>query len=197
MAPETPDTPLRVAVIVGSTRPGRRADTVARWVLEHASRRPALKPELVDLLDYDLPLLDEPVPPMAGDYRQPHTRAWAEAIASFDAYIFVTPEYNRSIPGALKNAIDFLYAEWNDKAAGFVSYGAEAAGARAIDQLRVVMGELRVADVRANVLLSLFDDFTESTVTARPRPAQQLDAMLDQLTAWAQALRTVRDPVPA
>ena len=96
---------------------------------------------------------------MTGRFVHPHTAAWAEAIAGFDAFVFVTPEYNRSIPGALKNAIDFLYYEWNDKAAGFVSYGVDAGGARAVEHLRVVMGELRVADVRTQVALSLHNDF--------------------------------------
>ena len=88
------------------------------------------------------PLLDEPVPPSMGQYSKPHTKAWAAKIASFDGFVFVTPEYNHGISGALKNAIDFLYAEWNNKAAGFVGYGS-AGGARAVEQLRLVMGELR------------------------------------------------------
>jgi NAD(P)H-dependent FMN reductase len=116
-------------------------------------------------------------------------------IASFDAYVFVTPEYNRSIPAALKNAIDFLYPEWNDKAAGFVSYGADAGGARAVEHLRLVMGELRVADVRTHVALSLSDDFEEYTTPApRPHQAGKLTDLINELLVWAQALRTVREP---
>jgi NAD(P)H-dependent FMN reductase len=106
-------------------------------------------------MDFDLPLLDEPVPPSMGQYSQPHTKAWAAKIDSFDGYVFVTPEYNHGISGALKNAIDFLYREWNNKAAGFVGYGS-AGGVRAVESLRLVMGELQVADVRNQVMLSLF-----------------------------------------
>ena len=149
---------VRIAIVVGSTRPGRKAEPVARWVFEHAQRHGKAEYELVDIKDYDLPLLDEPVPPSQGKYEKPHTLRWAAKIAGFDGFVFVSPEYNHGIPGALKNAIDFLYAEWNDKAAGFVSYGS-AMGVRAVEQLRLVMGELKVADVRAQVMLSLATDF--------------------------------------
>src|SRR5262245_60964769 len=134
---------LKVAIILGSTRPGRNGEAVAKWVLDNASRRTDATFELVDLKDFNLPLS-----PVLGRYSQPHTKAWAAKIAEFDAFVFVTPEYNHGIPGALKNAIDFLFREWNDKAAGFVSYGGHANGSRAVEQLRLVMGELRVADVR-------------------------------------------------
>ena len=166
----TDQRPLRVAIVIGSTRPGRKGDAVARWVYERACQHGGAEFEIVDLARQDLPMLDEPVPAIHGQYERAHTKAWARVIASFDAYVFVTPEYNRSIPAALKNAIDFLYPEWNDKAAGFVSYGADAGGARAVEHLRLVMGELRVADVRTHVALSLFDDFEEYTTPA-PRAA--------------------------
>lgn len=141
---EHPAAPLRVAIIAGSTRPGRKAGTVARWVHGIAARRDDAAYEVVDLADYGLPLLDEPVPPMAGRYQHPHTLKWAATVASFDAYVFVTPEYNRSVPGALKNALDYLFAEWNDKAAGFVGYGFHG-GVHAIEHLRLILGELKIA----------------------------------------------------
>jgi len=191
----TDQRPLRVAIVIGSTRPGRKGDAVARWVYERACQHGGAEFEIVDLALQDLPMLDEPVPAIHGQYERAHTKAWARVIASFDAYVFVTPEYNRSIPAALKNAIDFLYPEWNDKAAGFVSYGADAGGARAVEHLRLVMGELRVADVRTHVALSLFDDFEEYT-TPEPRPHQEdkLADLVNELLAWARALRTVREP---
>jgi NAD(P)H-dependent FMN reductase len=183
---------IRVAVVSGSTRPGRHSIGVAEWVLEHARKRGDAEFELVDVQDFNLPLLDEPVPPSQGRYSKPHTREWARRIASYDAFVFVTAEYNHAIPGALKNAIDYLYGEWNNKAAGFVSYGS-AGGARAVEQLRQVMGELQVADVRRQVMFSLYDDF-ESFTTLRPKPAHEaaLNEMLDQLVAWGGALRTLR-----
>ena len=114
---------LKIAVITGSTRPGRKNETVARWVFGLALKRSDAEFELVDIKDYHLPLLDEPAPPVLGRYSQPHTKVWAAKIASFDAYVFVAPEYNHGTSAALKNAIDYLFREWNNKAAGFVSYG--------------------------------------------------------------------------
>ena len=183
---------LRIAIIVGSTRPGRKALEVARWVHDIASRRNDATFEVVDVADFDLPLLDEPMPPTFHQYTKPHTLAWASKIASFDAFVFVTPEYNHSTSGALKNAIDFLFGEWNDKAAGFVGYGGNG-GIRAVEQLRLVMGELKVAPVRAQVALSLFADF-ENFTTFKPRPEQQkaVDAMLNDLIAWGGALQALR-----
>lgn len=185
---------IKIAIITGSTRPGRNSEAVARWVLDIAKKRSDAAFELVDIRDYDLPLLDEPVPPSMGQYTKPHTKAWAARIDPFDAYVFVTPEYNHAPSGALKNAIDYLYREWNDKAAGFVSYGS-AGGARAVEQLRLVMGELRVADVRAQVLLSLFTDFENFSIF-KPAAHQEdsLDTMLDQVIAWGGALKTLREP---
>jgi NAD(P)H-dependent FMN reductase len=184
---------IKVGIIVGSTRPGRHADVVAKWVLENAKKRTDAQFEIVDIKDFKLPLLDEPVPPSMGQYSQPHTKAWAQKVASFDAYVFVTPEYNHAPSAALKNAIDFIYAEWNNKSAGFVSYGASSGGGRAVEQLRMVMAELQVADVRAQVLLSLYTDF-ENFTTFKPNPAHEtsLAAMLDQLVAWGGALKTLR-----
>jgi len=109
---------IKLAIIIGSTRPGRKAEAVARWVHEIAKKRSDAEFEIVDIKDFDLPLLDEPIPPSMGQYSHPHTKAWATKIASFDGYVFVTPEYNHGTSGALKNAIDYLYREWNNKAAG-------------------------------------------------------------------------------
>jgi NAD(P)H-dependent FMN reductase len=184
----------RIGIILGSTRPGRNGESVAKWVYETAARRTDAEFELVDLLDYKLPLLDEAMPPSLGQYAQPHTQQWAAKIASFDGFVMVTPEYNHSTSGALKNAIDFLYAEWNNKAAGFVSYGS-VGGTRAVEHLRLIMAELQVATVRAQVALSLFTDF-ENFSTFRPgeHQLQSLDATLAQVASWSQALRTIRTP---
>jgi NAD(P)H-dependent FMN reductase len=183
---------IRVAIITGSTRPGRNNEAVARWVDDIAKERSDAEFELVDIAAIDLPLLDEAVPPSIGQYSHAHTKAWAEKIASFDAYVFVTPEYNHGTSGALKNAIDYLFREWNNKAAGFVSYGS-AGGARAVEQLRLVMGELMVADVRAQVMLSLFTDFENfSKFKPDPRHIAEVNTMLDQVIAWGHALKTVR-----
>jgi NAD(P)H-dependent FMN reductase len=182
---------IKIGIILGSTRPNRNGEAVAQWVRRLAKHEGA-EFELVDVRDFKLPLLDEPVPPSLGKYSKPHTRTWAAKIAEFDAYVFVTGEYNHGIPGALKNAIDFVYAEWNNKAAGFVSYGS-AGGTRAVEQLRLVMAELQVADVRAQVALSLFTDFEKMSVF-KPAEHQEkaLHAMLDQLVGWARAMKALR-----
>lgn len=183
---------LRVGIITGSTRPNRKSLDVAQWVLEIARKRGDAEYELVDIQDFDLPLLDEPKPPSMGEYQQPHTKRWAAKIASLDAFVFVSPEYNHGIPAALKNAIDFLFAEWKDKAAGFVSYGS-VGGARAVEQLRLVLAEVHVATVRAQVLLSIRTDF-ETFTTFKPAPHHEksVGAVLDEVLAWGGALSHLR-----
>jgi NAD(P)H-dependent FMN reductase len=182
----------RIGIIVGSTRPGRKADVVAEWVHRIATEHSSAEFELVDLMDVGLPFLDEAVPPSLGQYANAHTKKWGETIASFDGFIFVTPEYNHSVPAALKNALDFIYAEWNNKAAGFVGYGS-LGGVRAVEHLRVIMAELQVADVRTAVALSIFTDF-ENFTDFKPGDFQRdsVTAMIDQLIPWSEALKTLR-----
>ena len=183
---------IRVAIVIGSTRPGRNGEAVARWVYEIAAKRNDAEFELVDIKDYNLPLLDEPVPPSMGQYSRAHTKLWAAKIGSFDAFVFVTPEYNHGPSAALKNAIDFLYKEWNNKAAGFVGYGS-AGGTRAVEQLRLVMAEVQIATVRTQVMLSLYTDF-EKFSTFKPGPYQEtaVNSMLNQVIAWGGAMKTLR-----
>lgn len=183
---------IKTAIIIGSTRPHRNGEAVAKWFYELALSRKDSTFELVDLKDFNLPLLDEPAPASMGNYTHEHTKKWAEKINSFDAYIFVTPEYNHSTSGALKNAIDYLAKEWNNKAAGFVGYGSMM-GSRAVEHLRLIMAEMQVATVRAQVGLSLFTDFENYSIF-RPGPhhAANVTTMLDQVVLWGEALKTVR-----
>lgn len=182
--------------ILGSICPGCNGEAVARWVYDIAKRRSDAEFEYVDIKDCNLPLLDEPIPPSQGQYTKEHTKRWAAKVDSFDAFVFVTAEYNHGIPGALKNVIDFLYKEWNNKVAGFVGYGS-AGGVRAVEQLRLVMAELQIADVRAQVTLSLFTDF-ENFTKFKPAAYQQdyVNSMLDQVIAWAGALKPLRTKRP-
>jgi NAD(P)H-dependent FMN reductase len=183
---------LKIAIIVGSTRPGRRAEPVAQWVLDNARKRGDAAFEILDIRDFDLPVLDEETPPSMGKYGKAHTKAWAAKIGSFDGFVFVTPEYNHSISGALKNAIDFIYREWNNKAAGFVSYGTTG-GVRAVEHLRGILAETQTATVRAHVSLSLYTDFENfSAFKPAANHAAQLSTMLDQLVAWTGALKSLR-----
>jgi len=190
-------TDIRIGIIVGSTRPGRHARAVADWVLTQATARTGARYEIVDLADHPLPLLDEPMPPSFGQYQHDHTKAWATTIGGFDGFIFVTPEYNHSTSGVLKNAIDYLYAEWNNKAVGFVSYGA-VGGGRAAEHLRLVAAELQMADVRQQVALSLITEFENFSVF---KPGDYnvgaLDTLLDQVIAWSTALAPLRKAASA
>lgn len=183
---------LKIGIILGSTRPGRNGEQVAKWVLEQANKRGDAQYELVDVAQFNLPLLDEPVPAGYHQYQHQHTKDWAAKIEGFDGFVFVTPEYNHAPGAALKNALDFIYAEWVNKAVGFVSYGS-AGGVRAVEQLRQVAAELQLADVRAQVALNLFTDFENFSVF---KPAahhkNNLKDMLDQLNAWAGALKPLR-----
>jgi NAD(P)H-dependent FMN reductase len=184
---------LKIGIILGSTRPGRKGDQVARWVLEQARTRDDANYELVDLADFNLPHLDEAVSASQGRYAGEHTKAWAAEIEKYDGFVFVTPEYNHSTSGALKNALDYLYAEWNNKAAGFVSYGVHG-GTRAVEHLRLIVGELQIADVRSQVAISLINDFEGFTTLKPDLPHQEaaLKNMLGQVVSWSHALRGVR-----
>ena len=183
---------LRIGIILGSTRPNRNGEQVARWVLDIGTERADAEFELVDLRDFPLPHLDEPLPPSLGQYQGDHTKEWAAKIASFDGFVIVTPEYNHSTSGVLKNALDYLYAEWNNKAVGFVSYGV-AGGARAVEHLRLVAGELQMADVRQQVALSLITEFENFSVF---KPGEYnlpaLSTLFDQVIAWSGALAVLR-----
>ena len=184
----------RIGIILGSTRPNRNGEQVAKWVYDIAARRSDAEFEVVDLRDYPLPHLDEPLPPSMGQYQNAHTKQWADKIASFDGFVIVTPEYNHSTSGVLKNAIDYLYSEWNNKAVGFVSYGA-VGGARAAEQLRLIAGELQMADVRQQVALSLLTDFENfSVLKASAYHVAALNTLLDQVVAWSSALAPLRKP---
>ncbi len=182
----------RIAIIVGSTRPGRNGAAVAQWVFDQSQQRTDAEFELVDIADFDLPMLDEPVPASMGQYNNAHTQKWAAKIATFDGYIFVTPEYNHATSGALKNAIDFIYAEWNNKAAGLVGYGSVGA-VRAVENLRLILGELQIADVRAQLAFMLATDFENySTFTPGDQHTAAASTLFDQVISWSNALATVR-----
>ena len=182
----------KVAIVTGSTRPGRVNRQVAEWVLENTKDVAGASFELVDINDFNLPVLDEPYPAAAQQYTKEHTKKFSAKIAEFDAYIFVVAEYNHTVAPALTNALSYLNVEFNNKAAGIVSYGS-VSGARAAEHLRAVLSELQLAHVQRTVMFNLFTDF-EQFATFKPTEinASQLHPMIDQLLPWANALKTVR-----
>ena len=182
---------MKIGIVIGSTRPGRVGDQVARWVHERAARRGDAEFAVVDLRDHPLPHLEEP-PGFSGQYQDERTQAWAQVVASCDGFVFVTPEYNHSVPGVLKNAMDHVHIEWNTKAAGFVSYGG-VGGARSVEQLRLVCGALQLADVAPQVTLPLVTEF-ENRADFKPGDYQvpALDLLLDHVVAWSGALAPLR-----
>lgn len=174
---------LNIGIILGSTREGRVSPQVGQWVKEIADKRGDANYTIIDIADYDLPLL--------GTAEAPGAQAWSEIVAKQDGFVFITQEYNHSITGALKNALDYLRVEWNNKAAGIVSYGS-VGGARAAEHLRGILGELLVADVRVHPALSLFTDFENGEFKPKEVQTDSVNQMLDQVIPWSKALYTIR-----
>lgn len=182
--------PIKIGIIIGSVRKERNAEAVAKHMYDFAVKRndEAVEYELVDLKDYKLPFLGADATPE----EEEAVKAWSDKMASFDGYVFVTPEYNHAVGGALKNALDFLNPEVNNKAAGFVGYGS-LGGTRAHENMRLILAELQVATVRTAVTFSLMTDFENMSVF---KPADyhenNMNEMLDQLINWSRALKMIR-----
>jgi NAD(P)H-dependent FMN reductase len=182
----------KIGIIIGSTRPGRLGTQVAGWVHDVAAQRSDAEFELVDLAEFQLPLYDQTVPPAMGGTGGPEAHAWVRTIEGLDGFVFVTPEYNAQLPGALKNAIDFVYAGWANKAAGIVGYGVVGAAGSAA-QLRQICGLLGLADVPAQVSLHLAADFADFAVfTPSESRTRALQDLLDRVVAWTEALEPLR-----
>jgi NAD(P)H-dependent FMN reductase len=184
---------LRIGIILGSTRPGRRGEQIASWMLDTARAHGGADYELIDLAHRGLGNLDEGGNPNLQQYEHAHTQDWSRLIDGFDGFVFLTPEYNHSFSGALKNALDYVYREWNDKAAGIVSYGGWAAGVRAAEALRLVLAELQVATVRAQPAIALIPAFSTGAFVPPEGLETAVRGMLDQMIAWSGALRGVRE----
>ncbi|MGN0062993.1 MAG: NADPH-dependent FMN reductase [Nocardioides sp.] len=181
---------MRIAIIVGTTRPGRVGPSVGRWVLEQAQAYGGAEYELVEVADFGLVLLDEATVPGAAarQYENPATRRWSETIDSFDGFVFVTAEYNHSIPAAFKNAFDVLYPEWGGKAVAFVSYGADG-GVRAVEHWRPVVANAHLLAVRSVVTLPTYIDFGDDGFAPTERRAGEAEKMLGALLELTATLR--------
>ncbi len=186
---------MKIGIIMGSIRDGRANESVSEWVKEIAENYTSEASfELVDLKDYPLPLFDEPASPAyTSDLKaKEEQKPWADKMTELDGYIFITPEYNHGLPSVLKNALDYVYNELNDKAAGIISYGS-AGGVRAAEQLRTILSEFQVAHVRTQPALSLFYDFGEEGLNPSDAQKEAVETMLYQLSYWVPALKDVRE----
>lgn len=184
---------MKIAVVLGSTRQGRKGEAVAHWVLEQARQRDDAEFALLDLADFDLPLLTEPTVPGAANrnYETPQTREWSKAIDGYDGFVWVSPEYNHGVPAALKNAFDVLYPEWGHKAVAIVGYGADGA-VRATEHWRVIFANAHLVAVRGQLSLSTMTEWAGSTFAPNERRAKELSGVLDQLVRLAGALAPLR-----
>lgn len=191
---------LKIAVIISSTRPTRFGELPAQWILEKANERPEIQAEIVDLREFNLPFFDEVASNAWAPSQNPEAVRWQKKIAEFDGYIFVTAEYNRAITGALKNAIDQAYVEWNKKAFGAVGYGS-VGGARAIENLRTIGVELQMVSTRSAVHIAGADFFsvhpgfggTKTLADLEPAIGPSAKDMLDQLIWWGNAAKAARE----
>jgi NAD(P)H-dependent FMN reductase len=191
----TDDAPVlpKIAVFIGSTRPGRRGRAVGEWAHEIARQRDDAVFEIVDLVDFGLVLLDDPVQPGSanGHYARAKTQAWSQRITEFDGFLWVTPEYNHGVPAAMKNALDLLYPEWMNKAVGFIGYGYDG-GVRSIEQWRTIVAAVHLHAVRSQVSLSLHADWADEAFTPAERRPRELTNVLNQLVALTNAVRVLR-----
>ena len=187
-----------ISVIVGSTREGRFSEKPARWILQQLKKRDGVDARLLDLRDFPMPFFDQPIPPSApgrAPYENESVKRWTAAIGASDGFVFVTSEYNYGPPAVLKNAIDWVYPEWNRKAAAFVSYGA-VSGARSVQQLRETAIELQLAPVRSSVhipVATLWAHFQGGDVDAGLAEQEgRAGIMIDDLLWWTAALKAAR-----
>src|SRR3981189_3081415 len=187
-----------ISVIVGSTREGRFSEKPAKWILRHLKKREGVDARLVDLRDFPMPFFDQPTTPATpgrAAYKNEIVQKWTPAIAQSHAFVFVTPEYNYGTSAVLKNAIDWVYPEWNRKAAAFVSYGS-AMGARSVRRLREPAIEVQLAPIRSSVhipVATLWAHYTGGDVEAGLAELETpAGAMIEDLLWWTAALKTAR-----
>ncbi len=185
----------RLHVIIASTRPARIGPSVARWFHDFAAGHGGFDAHLVDLADFNLPVYDEPVHPARGDYRNAHTKAWADSVAAADAYAFVTPEYNFFPTPALVNALNYVYREWNYKPCGFVSYGGVSGGLRAVQATKLLVTTLKmmpmVEGVAVPMAASMIDD--NGDFGSNELIDKSATTLLDEMRRWTIGLRAMRE----
>jgi NAD(P)H-dependent FMN reductase len=184
----------RLAIVVGSTRPGRVGPIFAEWLEGVAREHGKFEPVIADLAQFDLPLLDEPHHPRLGKYEKAHTKAWSQAVDAADAFVFVTPEYNYFAAPAIVNAVDYLAREWNHKPAGFLSYGGVSGGLRSVQSLKPLLTTVKVMPIPEAIALPTYAAHLDDKGNFSP-PEQvsgSARTMLDELFRWSEALKPMR-----
>lgn len=189
---------IKIKIIAGSVRPMRFNIQPATWIYNIAKERKDIEVELLDLQEINLPFLDEPIPPSQNKYSKEHSKKWSKIIAETDGFILVTPEYNHSYSPALKNAIDYLYYEWNYKPVSFISYGSMAGGARAVEHLRGVAGEIKMYDIREQILIpNYWENMDENgKYKFNEHHVNSANAILNALTFWSGVFKEARGKIP-
>jgi NAD(P)H-dependent FMN reductase len=184
---------LKLNVIVVSTRPGRVGPKVGAWMHRFAADQAGFEAELVDLDAFALPVFDEPKHPRLQDYQHSHTHAWSASVASADAFVFVSPEYNYMPPPSFVNAVDFLFREWNYEVAGLVTYGGALGGARAAQMEKLMLTSVKVMTVPEGVSIPLPTHMNDKgEFNASPPIEVSAKAMLEEMVKWAGALKPLR-----
>lgn len=184
---------IKIGVIIGSVRDVRVGRTIAEWALEQLPKNDEVEYEIIDLKEWDLPILNEPKSPALGEYEHESTKQWSAKISEFDGYIFVTSEYNHGYSASMKNAIDTLFHEWAHKPAGFVGYGGMG-GARAVEQLALVTARTGMVAITSNTL-NVIDVWSAIDEQGKVKPEfirGNVQAFSDNLLWWAKATKTAR-----
>ena len=185
----------RLHLIVCSTRPGRVGSAIGQWALEAARQQGGFDPVLVELASFGLPAYDEAEHPRLRKYQHAHTRAWSESVAAADAFVFVLPEYNHAPPGALLNAMNYLFHEWHFKPAGLVSYGGVSGGLRAAQTIKGMLTSLKVMPMLETVSIhGVAQQLDQGRFAGNEAQAGAAKAMLDELQRWTRALSSLRAP---
>ncbi len=183
----------KLHTVIVSTRPGRIGPLVATWFNEFAASHDKFDAKLVDLAEFNLPLIDEPHHPMRRQYEHDHTKKWSASVAAADAFVFVTPEYNYSTPPSLVNALDYLFWEWQYKPVGFVSYGGITGGLRATHTARLMSTTLKMMPVPESVPVpNVFTQLSDGKFTPNEFNIQGAAALLNELHKWSDALAPLR-----
>jgi len=185
----------KLQTIIASTRPGRVGPSIAKWFHGYAADHGAFDAQLVDLADFDLPIYDEPFHPRLQKYEHEHTKRWSASVASADAYVFVTPEYNYGTTPALLNALDYVYLEWNYKPAAFVSYGGVSGGIRAVQMIKPTLSVLKMMGLMEQVAIPMVPQFIDKDTgafTPNDLHVKSAQEVLDELKKWSDALTPMR-----